>query len=275
MVAFLESRRSAEMASLIARHGGTPYPVPCLREEHHPEADAVALAVEQLCGDAIDMVIFLTGVGVETILEGARQHGRLAEVLDGLARKQVVTRGPKPVAALRRTGVRVDVEAPPPHTSREVTAALADTQLRGRTVLVQLYGGPNAELRQQLEQRGAHVLEVAPYVWRQPADPAGVLRVIDDLGAGRVQALAVTSAAQVDNLFAIAAERGRTRQLRDGLAKVMVAAQGPVCAAALERYGVAVGVQPTHGHMGALVLAIARGFIPDRTPARPGAAGSS
>ena len=260
VVAFLESRRSSEMSDLITRHGGVAYPVPCLVEEHHPDAEDVAVAVDELCGDAVDIVVFMTGVGASTILEGARRHNRLPEVLAGLGRKLVVARGPKPLAVLRKAGVRIDRAAPPPNTSQQVLDVLPEEDVRGRTVLVQLYGGPNPDFRQQLEQRGATVLEVAPYVWVRPADPEGVIRLVDAMADGRVDVLAVTSAAQVDNLFEIASQQGRADRLRDALRQVPVAAQGPVCAAALERHGLEAMILPAHGHMGALVLAIAGHF---------------
>jgi uroporphyrinogen-III synthase len=65
--------------------------------------------------------------------------------------------------------------------------------------------------------------------------------------------LLVTSQAQVDNLYAVAAEHGRSVRL-DGVA---VGAQGPVASAALERHGARATFVPAHGHMGALVLAAA------------------
>ncbi len=48
--------------------------------------------------------------------------------------------------------------------------------------------------------------------------------------------------------------------MRQALARIPVAAQGPVCAATFERLGVAVTITPPTGHMGALVLAVARYF---------------
>src|SRR5204862_5696019 len=38
VVAFLEGRRSAELADLIARHNGVPLAAPCVREVHTPDA---------------------------------------------------------------------------------------------------------------------------------------------------------------------------------------------------------------------------------------------
>jgi uroporphyrinogen-III synthase len=269
VVAFLEARRASELADLIRRHGGVPYPAPCLGETHRPDAPELVAAVDALCRDDVAVVVFLTGVGTETLFAAARLQGRTAELLAALGRKLVVARGPKPTAVLRRLGVRLDRVTVEPHTTAEVLAALERHELAGRTVAVQLHGGPSPELLAGLERRGARVLAIRPYAWERPADPGPVLRLIGDLHAGRVAVLAATSAAQVENLFAIAAEHGQTVQLRRALARVPVAAQGPVCAAAFARAGVPVAVQPAHGHLGALVLAIAR-----QVAARAGAPGS-
>ncbi len=258
VVAFLEARRAPELADLITRHCGVPFAAPCLREVHQPDAPELAAAVEQLCRDDVTMAIFLTGVGTATIVEAARRHGREQELLDALNRKRVAARGPKPVAVLRKLGVRLDLLAPAPHTSQELLTALGAWDLSGQRVAVQLYGGPNPEFLEGLAARGAEVIAISPYAWDQPSDAGPVLRLIDALAAGQVDVLAATSASQVDNLFSIAQDNGRAADLRQALTRVPVAAQGPICASACARHGVAVAITPPTGHMGALVLAIAR-----------------
>jgi uroporphyrinogen-III synthase len=165
-------------------------------------------------------------------------------------------RGPKPAAALRRLGVAFQVEAPPPHTTAELLGALEGWQLAGATVAVQLYGEPNPRLIEALQARGARVLELSPYVWLPPSDPQPVLHLLDELDAGRVDVLLVTSQAQVDNLFALACAHGRY----PALDRVAVGAQGPIAADALRQAGVEPAFLPDHGHMGALVLAAAEYF---------------
>src|SRR5436309_1619256 len=58
----------------------------------------------------------------------------------------VVVRGPKPTAALRARGVRIDRAAGDPFTTREVVAELADVPVDGRRVVVQRYGDANPDL---------------------------------------------------------------------------------------------------------------------------------
>jgi uroporphyrinogen-III synthase len=100
------------------------------------------------------------------------------------------------------------------------------------------------------------VVELAPYRWDRPADPAPILRLLDALDRRAVDALLVTSQAQVDNLFTVANEFGRAVDL----SHVAVGAQGPVAEAALERRGIRVEIRPENVHMGPLVLATADYF---------------
>lgn len=267
VIAFLEARRAAELADLIRRHRGVPYAAPCLHEVHRPEAAELGAAIQQLCRPEVGVALFLTGVGTQTILEAARRHNCELDLLAALAAKRVAARGPKPVAVLRKAGVRLDLAAPPPHTSRELLAALAAWDLRGQTVAVQLYGAPNPQLRAELEERGAEVVELQPYAWDRPADPGPVLDLIGALQAGRIDALLGTSAAQVDNLCAIAREQRQAEALTQALRRIPVAAQGPICAAAFERAGVPAAITPPHGHMGALVLAVAHHFAQENVVA--------
>jgi uroporphyrinogen-III synthase len=261
VIACLEARHASELADLVTRHHGITYPAPCLREIHEPDAAATRLAVDRLCGGGLDAVVFLTGVGVQTIVEGARHVGREQQLLDGLAAKWVAARGPKAQNALRKLGVRVDIVAPEPYTSESLLSAIAARwDLRARTVLVQLYGAPVPAFSAGLAALGAQVIEVAPYRWERPLDEDAVARLIEDMVAGWIDVLAATNAAQVDHLFGIAHDRGYERDLRRAVAgpRPLVAAQGIVCASAFEKRGIAVDLISPRASMGALMLEIAR-----------------
>jgi uroporphyrinogen-III synthase len=256
VVAFLEGRRMAEMADLIQRHNGVPLAAPCLREVHTPDAPVLQSSLARVLAAEPKVAIFLTGVGTATVFDAARLMNREADLRQQLATATVVVRGPKPTAVLRKLEVRIDLTAPPPNTTTEVLAVLDDLDLAGKTVVVQLYGAPNPGLSQALEARGATLLELAPYVWDRPVDPAPILALLDALDRCEVDALLITSQAQVDNLFGVAGEAKRTPRLND----VAIGAQGPVARAALDRHGLHAMFEPAHGHMGALVIAAAHYF---------------
>ena len=274
VIAFLEARRSAELARLIAGQGGTPLQAPALREVP-AENGALGGWLEHLAGGRFDVVIFLTGVGCQALLERAGQSGQREAVLRGLARARVVARGPKPVRVLREHGVRVDFVPPEPNTSDELLAELARWDLAGKAIGLQLYGGstPYLErLRAGLAALGAQVHAVAPYRWEGPADDRAVRALVDACLAGRIDALLILSSSQIHNLFAIAEAHDQAAALQRALddPRLLVAAVGPVTAQAIAAHGVRVNLQPAHPKMGHLV-AVLGPALAARRPATPGA----
>src|SRR2546421_9017533 len=96
VIAFLEGRRTTELADLIGRHNGVPLAAPCLREVHRPDAPSLRAEVARVCDARVAVAIFLTGVGTTTVFEAARRMGREADLRQTLAQAIVVVRGPKP-----------------------------------------------------------------------------------------------------------------------------------------------------------------------------------
>jgi uroporphyrinogen-III synthase len=257
VVAVLEARRADELARLLQHRGLQPYHAPALREEPVPDPPAVDRFVDRLVAGRINLLILLTGVGTTALLDAAETLGRRADLIAALGRADLLARGPKPVAALRAHGLAPRRVASAPYTTAEVLAALEGDDLAGRTVAVQLAGEPNPELRTALEGRGAQVEELMPYRWVLPLDVAPLKRLLDDLAAGRIDAVAVTSSAQVHNLFTVAAERGAEEALRRHLGQTLVASVGPVCTRALHDHGVQAGLEASPPKMGPLVAALA------------------
>src|SRR5438105_4497169 len=80
-----------------------------------------------------------------------------------LGRTRTLTRGPKPVRALKEIGL-VPAKVADLPTTDGVIAALRHEPLQGQTVGVTLYGEPNPTLVQFLEKAGAVARTVLPYV---------------------------------------------------------------------------------------------------------------
>jgi uroporphyrinogen-III synthase len=179
----------------------------------------------------------------------------------GLQRLRLACRGPKPIAALKRYGLRPSVTTEKPHTSRELLQALTAADLAHASVLLVHYGERNDAIADALRARGARVDEVCPYVWAMPENIAPVTTLVDETIAGRIDAVLFTSQVQARHFFQIAGETGKADDLRSVLsADVVVAAIGPVCADALRQLGVTADVMPAAGNMASLVTAVADYF---------------
>jgi uroporphyrinogen-III synthase len=258
-VVTFESRRAAEMASLIARHGGAPLGAPAMREVAIAENPAALDFARDLASSAFDVVVLMTGVGTRALLE------EIASVMDrpafvgALTRvPHVVARGPKPAAVLRELGFTTFVTVPEPNTWREVARELtALGPLAGKRISVQEYGAPSAELYDALRAEGATVTAVPVYRWALPEDTGPLRRGLHALADGAARIALFTSRAQVEHAFVIAAEEQIADRVRDALRRGVLASIGPVCTEALRAEGLSPDLEPEHPKMGHLVKAAA------------------
>jgi uroporphyrinogen-III synthase len=253
----LESRRSPEMAKLIANHGGEPIVAPSMREIPL-ETNTEALAfVRRLLAGEFDMVIFLTGVGTRALARVVETMYPLEKYLAELRKIAVVARGPKPVAVLKEWNVPIAVTAPEPNTWRELLRALDENAaawpLKGRRVAVQEYGVPNAELTAGLAARGAQVTPVPVYEWALPADTGPLRSAISAIVRNEIDVILFTTATQADHLLQIAAEMKQEDALRRALSRMVVASIGPTTSERLREFGIAPDMEPAHPKMGYLV----------------------
>lgn len=256
-VLVLESRRSRELASLVASYGGRPFAAPSMREvplESNTEALAFA---DALARGAFDLVVLLTGVGTRTLVDVVEHaRGSREAFVAALGRTRIAARGPKPVAALRELGLRPWVTAPEPNTWRELLAALdaqaAEFPLVGRRVAVQEYGASNPNLLAGLEARGARVTRVPVYRWALPEDLGPLEAGIRALVAGEIDVALFTTATQVVHLLEVARRLQLESDVRTALGRVVVASIGPTTSEELRQQGIAVDLEPSHPKMGFL-----------------------
>jgi uroporphyrinogen-III synthase len=262
-IALPEARELDRLAELVEHDGGKTLRCPLVAIRDAPDQGPSETWLRALVAGELDDVIFLTGEGLRRLLATAVRLGLRDAVVTALGRVRKVTRGPKPARALHEIGLASDLAAPVP-TSAGVIDALAALDLRGRQVGVQLYGEePNRPLVEALERAGATVRTVAPYVYASASDGAEVDTFIDALDGGKVDAVAFTSASQIDRLFQVAAEAGAEARLKAALARTRVAAIGPIVVDALGARGVRIDVVPEKGFvMRRLVNALAEALGP-------------
>ncbi|MGH9750122.1 MAG: uroporphyrinogen decarboxylase [Candidatus Polarisedimenticolia bacterium] len=253
-VAAFESRLAAEMARLIAHHGGRPLVAPSMREIPLAGNHEALRAGERLLRGEFDLLILLTGVGTRGLVEVLETRHPRERILEALRRVTRVCRGPKPVAALRGFGVDPGITVPEPNTWVELLKTLDErAPVRGRRVAVQEYGISNLELLQGLRERGAEVTRVPVYRWALPEDTGPLREALAAIAAGEVPVALFTNANQVENVMQLAREARLDDRLRAALARGVVGSVGPVCTESLKDHGLTADFEPTHPKMGPLV----------------------
>lgn len=259
VVLSFESRRAKEMAELICRQGAVPVLAPSMREVPLQENPAAVGFLEQLEAGQLDAVIFLTGVGLRTLVAVLRDRCEPERLASLLRRTIIAARGPKPVAALRELGLAPNLTAPEPNTWRELVGALdAAGPIAGKRVAVQEYGVANDELISALQNRGAKVLRVPVYRWALPLDTGPLRDGVRRLAGRNCHAALFTSATQVDHVVQVARELGLEEALMSAAESVLIGSIGPICSDALRRHGLPIDLEPEHPKMGHLVAVVAR-----------------
>ena len=252
----LESRRAVEVAKLIRTYGGEPFVVPAMREiPLHSNRQALAFA-ECLLARKVDLVIFLTGVGVRALLDIVQTKHDREQFLAALRAVKVVARGPKPAAALRDLRIPIVATAAEPSTWRELMSAL-DAEfgdgLRTMRVAVQEYGASNPELLSELTERCAEVTKVPVYQWALPEDLQPLREAVLSIANGSVDVVLFMTAVQVIHLFQVAEEMAFRDELSAGLRSIVVVSIGPTTSEELAHHGVTPDFEPSRPKMGFIV----------------------
>lgn len=243
-VALPETRQLDLLASMLERREVEVLRCPMIAINDSPDEAAVNAWLERFCDQGFDLLVIYTGEGIRRLRGFAERGGCDEQFVAALGTTPLLTRGPKPARELRALKIKPEYPAQAP-TTEGILGTLADLEIEGRTVGVQIYGSePPPGLFDYLESRGARVDAVAPYVYASESDNAAVGGLIAELEAGKVDAIAFTSKAQVERLLAVAHKSGSGEALRSALEATLVAAIGPIAAAELAAAGIRVDVVP-------------------------------
>jgi uroporphyrinogen-III synthase len=247
-IAVAETRELDVLAQLFEQRGATVIRCPLIAIFDAPDPTPIEAWLRRFVAGACDDLVLFTGEGLRRLLRFAERIELQDAFAKALGRVRKITRGPKPVRALREIGLAADLQAVEP-TTKGIIDTLAAFNLTGRTVGIQLYGDePNVPLMNFLAGAGADVDPVAPYVYASNADDERVADLIGRIAAGAVDVIAFTSASQVCRLWDVAHKRGMEAPLRTGLAHAVVAAVGPVTAATATRFGMNPAIVPNRVH---------------------------
>jgi uroporphyrinogen-III synthase len=252
LVGVTADRRAEEQCEMLRRrgarvlHGASVHTVPLAPD------DGIRPATEALLVDPPEVLVANTGIGIRSWFVAAESWG-LGEALHGaLAGARIVARGPKAAGAILTAGLDVEWRAPSEMLAEVVDQVVA-TAPPGTHVAVQLDGNTEQRQLDRLRAAGMTVTPVRVYEWTRPTEPDGATKLLAAVCDGQVDAVTFTSAAAVDNFFALADEQDRGAAVRDALnGSVIAMCVGPVCAQAAARHGVG-GRHPERPRLGAMV----------------------
>jgi uroporphyrinogen-III synthase len=259
-IAFLEGRQQDDLAELLEKEGATPYPCPIVRMIDAPDRAPVEEWIRECIDGRFRHVVLSTGEGVRRLVGFASRAGLDQAFIEALGRVRTITRGPKPVRALREIGLSATRMSEAP-TTVGVIAALAKEDLAGATVGVQLSGEPNLPLVDCLEKAAARVRLVLPYLYETAAAGAEVRRLLAQAAAGRIDVLVFTSTPHVERLLQLIEQEAMEELWRLALGRMKLAAVGPIVVESLRKRGLPVHICPEQGFvMKNLVRQIARAY---------------
>jgi uroporphyrinogen-III synthase len=252
----LESRRAKEIEKLICTYGGDAIVVPSMREVGLESNGAALEFAAGLLRGEFDLVIFLTGVGVRTMLELVQSRFDREEFLVALRKVKIAARGAKPATVLRELKVPVHIVSEEPSTWHEMMRAIDEelgSSLGEMRVAIQEYGASNPELLSELSSRSRSLTKVPVYQWALPEDIEPLRQCVLALINGAIDVVLFMTSVQVIHLFQVAEEMGLTAQLRDAVDSTVVLSIGPTTSEELAHYDIQPDFEPSRPKMGFLV----------------------
>ena len=256
-VAVTADRRRNEQVELLRRRGADVLEGPTIRTEPLADDDALRGAVEAIVAEPPEFTVFLTGVGVRSLLAAAESIGLGDELLDALAGSDVYTRGPKATGAAVTAGLDVCWRTTD-ERSTEILAVLSEPARRGARIAVQRDGDSRPRLALSLGELGADAVDMPAYRWSMPEDTQPAMRLIDAVCAGSVDAVTFTSSPSIRHLSELAVGAGCEQDLLAALnGPVLPVCVGPVAAETAEAVGIQAAVAPERARLGAMVLLLA------------------
>lgn len=259
-IAITAERRRDEQAALLERRGARVVSVPAITLVALLDDDALHAATQECIDVPPDLVVVTTGIGFRGWLEAAEGWGLGDALRANLAHATLIARGAKPCGAIRAAGLS-EGWAADSESTEEIQDRLLLEGVAGRRIAVQLHGGVQLAFVNALRAAGADVVEVSVYRYRLPDDPTPVRRLVEQVVAGRFDAVTFTSAPAVNALLEVAgADAPELLRAFDG--RVVAACVGPVTAAPLAQAGIPALV-PGRSRLGALIR-----LVTDELPRR-------
>ena len=270
-ILILETREEAQFSKLLAEQGADVLQCPMFTINDPPDPAPVEAWIRGAIAQPLDDLVLMTGEGLRRLMKAARRIALDQDFVAALARPRKFSRGPKPGRALREIGLEPQMTTEKP-TSDGVIEMLSRVELSDRRVGVQLYPDKDhSALLGAIAAQGGTTVPVTPYVYDGRAADSHIVSAIEEMAAGRVDAIALTNLGQIRRLIDVARGRGLEARLREGLTKTPIASVGPAVSDELASHGLHADIYPANDafFMKPLISAMATALSknPPRAPA--------
>jgi uroporphyrinogen-III synthase len=257
-----ESRMADSTAKLLQRQGARTISAPSMKEVPLENHSAVFDFADRLFAGKVDILLCMTGVGTDMLIKTLETRFDRSKIHNALSNILVVSRGPKPAKVLRKLEIPIAIKVPEPNTWKELLEALDEdvrtSDLSGKGIAIQEYGESNEKLNEELEKRGAELLQTSIYRWALPDDLEPLENGIRAILNGETDIVLFTSKTQADHVTKVAEVIASGEKLREALNNVMVASIGPVCSKGLQSHGIQVDFEPSRPKLAVLINEIAK-----------------
>ena len=245
-ILILETREEAQFSRLLTEQGADVLQCPMFAIHDAPDPAPIEAWIRRFIATPCDDLVLMTGEGLRRLMKVVRRLGVEKEFVAALDATRKFARGPKPGRALREIGLEPQMTTEKP-TSEGVAEMLSRLDLKGRRLGLQLYPDKDhGALTGAITAQGAEVDTVLPYVYDAKAADANIVTAIDEMAAGRVDAIALTNLGQVRRLVEAARAHGREDELRKGLERTLIASVGPAVSGELQSHGLRTDISPAN-----------------------------
>jgi uroporphyrinogen-III synthase len=271
-ILILETREEAQFSRLLTEQGADVLQCPMFTIRDAPDPAPIEAWIKRSIEQPFDDLVLTTGEGLRRLMKIVRRVGVEQEFTSALGRARKFARGPKPGRALREIGLEPQATTEKP-TSEGIAEMLGRIDLKGHRLGLQLYPDKDhSRLIGAIKAQGAEVDTVLPYIYDAQAADANIVTAIDEMAAGRIDAIALTNLGQVRRLVEVARAQGWENKLRQGLERTPIASVGPAVSEELKSHGLRTDIYPANDafFMRPLIsaMATALGKNPPRSLAR-------
>jgi uroporphyrinogen-III synthase len=245
-ILILETREEAQFSRLLTEQGADVVQCPMFEIHDAPDPAPVEAFISRFIAHPFDDLVLLTGEGLRRLMKVARRLGNEADFVAAIGKARKFTRGPKPGRALREIGLEPQQTTEKP-TSEGVAEMLSRVDLRGHRLALQLYPDKDhSTLIGAIKAQGAEVETVLPYVYDPKAADGKIVTAIEEMAAGKIDAIALTNLGQVRRLVEAARAHRCEDALREGLARTAIASVGPAVSGELQAHGLQPDITPAN-----------------------------